>query len=192
MEISRTPNQATDAPVVAPRAVVAAFAIPPKSAFRFEGDRMADAGSAVRKAMPLHPALIAPGAALLMAAFATDIVYWRTLATQWENLSIWLITGGVILAALSGLAIVLDTALKRISAIAWERFAVLALAALLSVLNAFVHSRDAYTAVVPQGLELSGIVTVLLLVAGRRGWNLGVRALSNASSNSAQPGETRP
>jgi uncharacterized membrane protein len=43
---------------------------------------------------------------------------------------------------------------------------------LLSLLNAFVHSRDGYTAVVPQGLCLSAIVTVLLLVIGWRGWSL--------------------
>jgi uncharacterized membrane protein len=42
-----------------------------------------------------------------------------------------------------------------------------ALAVLLSVINAFVHSRDGYTAVVPTGLMLSGlVVVVLLLTAG--------------------------
>jgi uncharacterized membrane protein len=51
-------------------------------------------------------------------------------------------------------------------------FALLTVAALLSVLNAFIHSRDGYTAVVPQGLALSAIVAVLLLAAGWRGWSL--------------------
>lgn len=36
--------------------------------------------------------------------------------------------------------------------------------------NVFVHTRDAWTSVVPTGITLSIIVTVLLLVAGLRGW----------------------
>ncbi len=120
----------------------------------------------------LHPRLIAPGAALLITAFATDVVYWRTLLFQWNNFSIWLIAAGLVLAGLAGLALLLDMAQRRIGAIDWGRFIGFTVAALLSLLNAFVHSRDAYTAVVPNGLELSALVTVILLVLGRRGWSL--------------------
>jgi uncharacterized membrane protein len=35
---------------------------------------------------------------------------------------------------------------------------------LLSLISAFVHSRDGYTAVVPTGLMLSGLVIVVLLL----------------------------
>jgi uncharacterized membrane protein len=45
-------------------------------------------------------------------------------------------------------------------------------AALLSLLNAFVHSRDAWTSVVPQGIWLSGIVALLLLIVAVRGWTV--------------------
>jgi uncharacterized membrane protein len=55
---------------------------------------------------------------------------------------------------------------------AWGRFASFTVVVLLSLLNAFVHSRDAYTAVVPNGLELSAAVTMILLVLGWRGWSL--------------------
>lgn len=120
----------------------------------------------------LHPLLVAPAAALLIAGFATDLLYWRTVLPQWETFSIWLLTGGLILAALSGLALLLDVMLRRVRAIDWLRFAALAVAALLSLLNAFIHSRDSYTAVVPEGLALSAIVTLLLLVIGWRGWSL--------------------
>jgi len=44
------------------------------------------------------------------------------------------------------------------------------LALLLSIVNAFVHSRDGYTAVVPQGLTLSIIVVVLMVLATWFGW----------------------
>ena len=45
-------------------------------------------------------------------------------------------------------------------------------AMLLELLNAFVHSRDGWTAVVPQGIILSGIVTVLLMVSAWLGGSL--------------------
>jgi uncharacterized membrane protein len=120
----------------------------------------------------LHPPLVVAGAALLIAALVTDIIYTRTLLTQWENFSIWLITGGLLLALLAGIAFVLDLALRRAERMHWLSFGLLTVAALLSVLNAFIHSRDAYTAVVPQGIALSAIVTVLLLAAGWQGWSL--------------------
>jgi len=119
-----------------------------------------------------HPPLVVAGATLLIAALITDIIYTRTFLTQWENFSIWLITGGLLLAALAGIAFVLDLALRRAARMHWLAFGLLTVAALLSVLNAFIHSRDAYTAVVPQGIALSAIVTVLLLAAGWQGWSL--------------------
>jgi uncharacterized membrane protein len=91
---------------------------------------------------------------------------------QWETFSIWLLTAGLILAALAGLALLLDVLLHRAGAIAWWRFAALTAAALLSFLNAFIHSRDGYTSVVPEGLVLSVIVTLILLAIGWRGWSL--------------------
>ena len=54
---------------------------------------------------------------------------------------------------------------------AWPHALVSLAAALLSVVNAFVHSRDGYTAVVPEGLTLSAIVVVLMLIATLLGWN---------------------
>ncbi|MDB5693895.1 MAG: hypothetical protein JWO81_2958 [Alphaproteobacteria bacterium] len=120
----------------------------------------------------LHPGLVGLGAALLIAAFVTDLFYWGTLLPEWESFSIWLLTGGLVLAGWAGVCFVLDLVLGRMRAVAWGRFAALTAAALISLLNAFVHSRDGYTAVVPEGLGLSVIVMLLLLAVGWRGWSL--------------------
>lgn len=117
-----------------------------------------------------HPRLVGAGAALLIAACVTDLLYWRTLLPEWETFSIWLLTGGLVLAAWSGIALILDLALGRVRTIRWGRFLALTAAALLSFLNAFVHSRDGYTAIVPQGLALSTVVVVLMLLASWFGW----------------------
>ena len=120
----------------------------------------------------LHGRLAPLGAGLLIAAFVTDLLYWRTVQVQWETFSVWLITAGLLLAALSGLALVADLGLQRGRRISGWRFALFAAAAVLSILNAFVHSRDGYTAVVPSGLALSAAVTVLLVLAGIGGWDV--------------------
>ena len=60
-----------------------------------------------------HAPLVASGATLLIAALVTDVLYWRTALTQWENFSIWLITGGLLLAAVASLALLLDLAFHR-------------------------------------------------------------------------------
>jgi uncharacterized membrane protein len=119
-----------------------------------------------------HPPLVGAAATLLMATLVTDLLYWHTLLPEWETFSIWLLTGGLVLAAWSGLALILDLALGRVRAIRWGRFLALSAAALLSFLNAFVHSRDGYTAVIPEGLGLSAIVAFLLLVVGWQGWTV--------------------
>jgi uncharacterized membrane protein len=132
-----------------------------------------------RRRTLLHPGLIASGATLLIATFVSDVLYWQTLLFQWNNISEWLLGAGLVLAALAAIAFVIDLALRRVSKIAWARLAGLTLVALLSLLNAFVHSRDAYTAVVPEGIILSAVVTVILIFVGMGGgWSLASRRAS--------------
>jgi uncharacterized membrane protein len=89
---------------------------------------------------------------------------------MWERFSVWLITAGLIMAGLAAIAAVIDVASGRHKA-AWARVIGYALAVLLALINVFVHSRDAYTAVVPTGLMLSGLVVILLVMAST-GWVL--------------------
>jgi uncharacterized membrane protein len=69
------------------------------------------------------------------------------------------------MAGLAAIACVFDLASGRqIDEPAWPRVAGYAIAVLLSLANAFVHSRDGYTAVVPLGLTLSALVVIVLLL----------------------------
>ena len=134
---------------------------------------MTQANLPERRRALLHPGLIAAGATLLIAVFVSDLLYWQTLLFQYNNASGWLLAGGLVLVFLAAIAFVIDLALGRMGRVAWLRFTGLTVAALLGLLNAFVHSRDAYTAVVPEGITLSAIVTVILLVVGLGGgWSL--------------------
>jgi uncharacterized membrane protein len=129
----------------------------------------------------LHPGLIASGATLLIATFVSDYLYWDTLLFQYHNFSGWLLAGGLVLSLLAAVAFVIDLVRGRIGRIAWLRFAGLAAAALLGTLNAFVHSRDA---VVPEGITLSAIVTVILLIVGiGGGWSLASHRIAPLPQN---------
>lgn len=119
----------------------------------------------------LHGRIVPIGAGLLIAALLTDYLYVRTVQTQWETFSVWLITWGLVVAAVSGLALLVDLALKR-GRVSPPRFLLFTAAALLSIFNAFVHSRDSYTAVAPTGIALSAVVAVLLILGGIAGWEV--------------------
>jgi uncharacterized membrane protein len=120
--------------------------------------------SARRRRRPLHRMLVSFSAAYFAGALVTDIVYWQMPDVLWERFSIWLILAGLVMAGLATVAYVIDLAgRRRIERPAWPRVVGYALAVLLSVVNAFVHSRDGYTAVVPSGLMLSALVVVVLL-----------------------------
>ena len=119
---------------------------------------------------PLHPFFVGLGGALLMAALFTDCMYMSNSLVQWANFSVWLITGGLVLALIATIFLVIDAALGRAGPIRWLDFGLVGAAAILSLVNVFVHTRDAWTSVVPTGITLSIIVTILLLPAGLRGW----------------------
>jgi uncharacterized membrane protein len=129
----------------------------------FTGDTNSSS-SARRRRRPIHRMLVSFSAAYFAGALVTDIVYWQMPDVLWERFSIWLILAGLVMAGLATVAYVIDLAgHRRIERPAWPRVVGYALAVLLSVVNAFVHSRDGYTAVVPSGLMLSALVVVVLL-----------------------------
>ncbi len=133
---------------------------------------MARPAGAGQLPQPLHPFFVGLGGALLMAALFTDYMYSSNSLMQWANFSAWLITGGLVLALVAAIVLLIDFALGRAGPIRLLDFSLVAAAALLSLANIFVHTRDGWTSVVPTGITLSIIVTILLLVAGVRGWRV--------------------
>jgi uncharacterized membrane protein len=84
---------------------------------------------------------------------------------MWETFSIWLITAGLImggLAAVTGAIDFLSSREIRGLSPAWPHALGNTIALILALINAFVHSRDGYTSVVPEGLILSVLVVIIL------------------------------
>lgn len=135
---------------------------------------MGTSASVIAAKALLHRGLMGAGGVLLIAASVTDYIYYTTALWQWANFSAWLITAGLIVTLIAAILLLIDFVTGRASRLNTASFILIAAAALLSLVNAFVHSRDAWTSVVPQGILLSSICSVLLLIAGARGWDLAI------------------
>ena len=124
---------------------------------------------------PIHPMLVPIPIACFVGALLTDLTYWRTANMMWADFSAWLVTVGVImgfLAAIVGAVDFLSNRLIRAQAPAWPHAIGNIVVLVLATLNMFVHSRDAWTSVVPWGLTLSAAVVLILLFTGWMGWSM--------------------
>jgi uncharacterized membrane protein len=124
---------------------------------------------------PLHPLLAAIPFTCFTGALLTDIAYWRSANMQWANFSAWLLAAGLfvaVFAVIVGLIDFLSDPRIRNLGMAWMYAGGNALALVLAIFNSFIHSRDAYTSVVPMGLILSALTVLIMLVTGWMGWEL--------------------
>src|SRR6202161_2621382 len=132
---------------------------------------------ATPRGQPIHKMLVSFSAAYFTGALVTDFVYWQMPDVMWDRCSIWLIIAGLVLAGFATVAYVIDLVTHRqIDRPTLPRMVGYVIAVLLSLINAFVHSRDGYTAVVPLGLTLSGLVVIVLLLTVRVGTALANRS----------------
>ena len=114
---------------------------------------------------PIHPMLIPVPIVCFIGALATDVAYAVTAEMMWADFSSWLLAAGFIggvLAAIAGLIDFLRNRLIRQEAPVWPHLIGNLVVLVLAFLNNLIHTRDAYTSVMPTGLILS-ILTVLVL-----------------------------
>ena len=102
-----------------------------------------------------------------VAAMIFDVLYSETAVMLWDKGAAWLIVFGLLFAVvprLVNLAQVWVTSRRSATRTDKLDFWLNLFAIVVAIINAFVHSRDAY-AVVPAGLWLS-VCTVILLSIG--------------------------
>ncbi len=100
------------------------------------------------------------------AALLTDIGYYNTADIQWANFSAWTLAFGEFFLGF----VILITFIEIIRASgvrpirAWLQLGLYILTFVLVMFNNFVHGRDGWTSVVPEGLFLSAITVVLMMI----------------------------
>jgi len=124
---------------------------------------------------PVHAMLVPIPIVCFVATLITDIVYWQTAAMLWADMSAWLLLVGLIVSIFAALAGMIDffgdPRIRELRA-TWIHGIGNVTAVILSIFNCMIHTRDAYTSVVPSGLILSALVVVILLVTGWNGLGL--------------------
>lgn len=118
---------------------------------------------------PIHPMLVPFPIVCFIGALITDITYANTADMMWANFSAWLIVAGLIMGALAAIAGATDFfGSKRVRAQgpAWPHAIGNVIAMIVALFNAFVHSRDAWTSVVPTGIILSAVTVAIMAVTG--------------------------
>ena len=124
---------------------------------------------------PIHPMLVPIPIGCFIGALLTDITYYVTAEMMWADFSSWLLAVGFIfgvLAAIAGLTDFLGNRRIRMQAPAWPHLIGNLLVLVLSFFNNLVHSRDAWTSVVPTGLVLSALTVLILPITGWLGWSM--------------------
>ena len=124
---------------------------------------------------PIHRMLVPVPIVCFVGALVTDIAYAASGHMMWSDFSSWLILIGLIfgvLAGIAGLTDFLGNRLVRAQRLAWPHMLGNILVLVLAFFNLLVHSRDAWTSVVPIGLILSIITVLILPVTGWLGWSM--------------------
>jgi len=121
---------------------------------------------------PLFQILVSFPIACFTGALLTDIAYARSAYARsadmlWADFSAWLLAAGMVTGLLAGIAGLVDVVAKRRIWPLWQRLTLVIggmLVLTLALFDNLVHSRDAWTSVVPAGLALSAITVFIMLV----------------------------
>ena len=124
---------------------------------------------------PIHPMLVPIPIACFVGTLFADIIYAVSAEMMWADLSTWLLVVGLVggvLAGIAGLTDFLSNRLIRAQPPAWPHAIGNTAVLVLSFFNLLVHTRDAWTSVVPTGLILSIIVVMILPFTAWLGWSM--------------------
>jgi uncharacterized membrane protein len=108
-----------------------------------------------------------------VGALLTDITYAETAEMMWANFSAWLISAGVVLGWLTCIAGVVDLVGRRYATgpVPAAVYAIgILVVMILGTFNMLIHTRDAWTSVVPWGVTLSAITVAILVCTSVIGW----------------------
>ena len=116
---------------------------------------------------PIHATLVPFPIVCFTLTLATDITYWQTGVLFWKEVSSWLLLVGLVfggLAAIFGAIDLLSKRPLRRYGIGWVHGIGNLVALILAFINSLVHAGDGWTSVVPNGLILSTVTVLGMIV----------------------------
>lgn len=114
---------------------------------------------------PLHATLLAGTVPLFLGALLSAITYYQTYQSQWSNFAAWLLAGGELFSGLALIfALVNLIRANHKGGRPAAYFLLLLVAWIAGLVGSFEHGKDAW-AVMPGGLLLSAVATVLAIIA---------------------------
>jgi uncharacterized membrane protein len=116
---------------------------------------------------PILRLLVSFPVACFSGALATDVAYAQTADMMWADFSAWLLAVGMLfglVAAIMGIIQIWTNRRQRGPSSVWLFRAGCVLVLVLGLFDNLVHSRDAWTSVVPVGLALSAVTVVAVLI----------------------------
>ena len=124
---------------------------------------------------PIHPMLIPFPVAFFVGTLAVDIAYSQTVHEFWVTAGLWLLGAGLAMAALAALAGLTDflgePRIRDLRA-AWYHMTGNVILVLIEACNLWRRLVDGPDFVIPIGLVLSVVATLLLLFNGWKGWEM--------------------
>ncbi|NJN86157.1 MAG: DUF2231 domain-containing protein [Leptolyngbyaceae cyanobacterium SL_7_1] len=124
---------------------------------------------------PLHPVIVTFPVAFLVTVLATDAAYWLTDDGFWARMSFWLIAGGLVsgvVAAITGMLDFIRIGRVRERRAGWAHMVGNIGVLGLTLINFLLRLNNVEGAVLPTGLILSAVVSVLLGITGWYGGEL--------------------
>lgn len=131
------------------------------------------AGSAPHRLIhPLHAIFLAFPFPLFLGGLVSDLAYRATYEMQWANFAAWLNAGGMFVGSFALLWALVNLFRRHTAGRGRVILYFVLLLAMwgLGFVNAFVHAKDAW-AIMPEGMWLSAVTTVLALAAAWIGYS---------------------
>jgi uncharacterized membrane protein len=122
--------------------------------------------------------LMPVAAVCFIGALLTDITYAASAEMMWANFSAWFLAVGMIFgvaAFIAGLVAFLGNRVVRAQPGVWPYLIGNLAVLVLAFFNNLIHTRDAWTSVMPIGLILSIITVLMIAVTGWVGSTMVVR-----------------
>jgi uncharacterized membrane protein len=116
---------------------------------------------------PILRILVSFPIACFCGALVTDLAYVWTADMIWADFSAWLLAVGMVFGVLAAIAGIVDFVANwrvRMQTRIWPVLFGSVVVLVLGLFDNLVHSRDAWTSVMPTGLLLSAATVVVLLV----------------------------